>query len=110
MSIANYYLGVFIYKGAKSIEDKTDIQKHALAYNVVMRLLKMGNSLSKGYHIFMDNYFISIPLAKRLYKLGTYLNGTIRRNKTFTPQAFNKKIGGRGAKKNFEVDQCLSRE
>ena len=37
----------------------------------------MGNYLSKGYHIFMDNFFTTVPLAKRLYELGTLITGTI---------------------------------
>ena len=52
----------------------------------------MGNYLSKGYHIFMDNFFMSLPLAKRLCELGTYVNGTICRNKKFLPQEFKKKF------------------
>ena len=35
----------------------------------------------KGYHVYTDNLFTSIPLAKHLYSAGTYITGTIRRNR-----------------------------
>jgi hypothetical protein len=60
----------------------------------------MGNYMSKGYHIFMDNFFMTVPLAKDMYKLSTYVTRTIRRNIKFLPQAFRSKFEV-GEKKYF---------
>lgn len=67
-------------------------KKFGLAYTVVMKLLNMRNCLRKGYHIFMDNFFTSIPLAKELYKLQTFVTGTVRRNRKYLPAAFGNKF------------------
>ncbi|XP_043263437.1 piggyBac transposable element-derived protein 4-like [Colletes gigas] len=80
-SVSNYCLAIYIYRGAGSAADRFEIQENGLAHTVVMKLLTKGNYFSKGYHIFVDNFFTSIPLAKALYDLGTYITGTIRRNR-----------------------------
>ena len=36
---------------------------------------------SKGHHIFMDNYFISVKLAKFLHENSFYFTGTINKKK-----------------------------
>ena len=92
-SVLHYCLAFSVYRGAKTDEDKAQIQQHGLAYTVVMKLLEMGDYLSKGYHIFMDNFFTSIPLAKKLYEMGTLITGTIRRNRKFLPAIFKGKFG-----------------
>lgn len=91
-SISRYCLGFFVYKGAKSLEEKTAIKSNGLAYTVVMKLLQLGNYLNKGYHIYIDNFFTSIPLAKHLYSLGTYVTGTIRKNRKGIPEALKTKF------------------
>ena len=40
----------------------------------------------------MDNFFTSIPLAEYLYKVGTYVTGSIRRNRKFIPLALKEKF------------------
>ena len=83
--VTNYCLAFFVYQGAKRTEDKDAIQKYGLAHTVIMKLLKMGNYICKGYHVFMDNFFMAVQLAEDLYKLSTYVTGTIRRNRKFLP-------------------------
>uniref|UniRef100_A0A1B0BN12 PiggyBac transposable element-derived protein domain-containing protein n=1 Tax=Glossina palpalis gambiensis TaxID=67801 RepID=A0A1B0BN12_9MUSC len=56
-----------------------------LGYDVVVNLLKDSNCLNKGHHIFVDNFFTSVELARYLYSMGTFLTGTIRRNKKCIP-------------------------
>jgi hypothetical protein len=70
-AVTNYCLAFFVYQGTKHTEDKDAIQKYVLPHTVLMKLLKMGNYICRGYHIFMDNFFMRAPLAKDLYKLGT---------------------------------------
>ena len=106
-AVTNYCLAFFVYQGAKRTEDKDAIQKYGLAHTVVMKLLKMGNYICKGYHVFMDNFFMSVPLAEDLYKLSTYVTGTIRRNRKFLPQAFQNKFEV-GEKKYFRKGPILA--
>jgi hypothetical protein len=46
-SVSYYYLEFPVNCGAKSNENKTEIQKYGLANTVVMKLLNMGNDLYK---------------------------------------------------------------
>lgn len=49
----------------------------------MVNLLKESNCLNKGYHVFVDNFFNSVNLARYLYSNDTYLTGTIQRNKKY---------------------------
>lgn len=91
-SVSNYCLKLFCYKGAKSNEDKEDLKKYGLAYTVVKKLFEACNYLKKGYHVFMDNFFTSIPLTTWLYSEKTYVTGTIRKNKKGLPEDIKKKF------------------
>lgn len=63
-----------------------------LPYNVVKKLLDVGQYLRKGYHIFVDNFFTSIPLANYLYDNLTYITGTLRRNCKGIPHEMKNKF------------------
>lgn len=56
-----------------------------MAYTVVKKLITAGNYLRKGYHIFIDNFFTSLPLMTWLYSEHTFETGTIRQNKKGLP-------------------------
>ncbi|XP_049813555.1 piggyBac transposable element-derived protein 4-like [Schistocerca nitens] len=89
----HYCLGFYTYRGGKSQEDKAEIARHGLGYCVVQKLLRLGSYLNKGYQIFVDNFFMSVPLVKSLYKLGTCITGTVRKNRKYLPEQFRKKFG-----------------
>lgn len=92
-SITNYCLGFYLYKGAKcGDEERGIIKESGLSYLVVTKLMAVGNYLNKWYHLFVDNFFSSVPLAKHLYLLGTYITGTIRINRKYLPQAIKTKF------------------
>lgn len=91
-SVVNYCLGFYVYRGASSGQEKRDQQANGLAYNVVKNLLNLGNYMNKGYHIFVDNFYTSVPLAKYLYSVGTYVTGTVRANRKYLPQAIKEKF------------------
>lgn len=60
---------------------------HGLGYHVIM---KVGQRfLQKGHHLFFDNYFSSVQLAKDLEDKGTYMTSTIRSNRKGWPKEFN---------------------
>lgn len=52
----------------------------------------MSNLLSKGYHIFADNFFTSVILVKYLYSKLTIFTGTIRQNITGIPDVMKRKF------------------
>ncbi|XP_046832590.1 piggyBac transposable element-derived protein 4-like [Vespa crabro] len=79
-AVSKYCLTFYCYKGAKS-KSNSDKNTFGLEYNAVVNLLNESNCLNKGYHVFVDNFFNSIELARYLYSNNTYLTGTIRRNK-----------------------------
>uniref|UniRef100_A0A1B0BVJ0 PiggyBac transposable element-derived protein domain-containing protein n=1 Tax=Glossina palpalis gambiensis TaxID=67801 RepID=A0A1B0BVJ0_9MUSC len=82
--VSKYCLAFSCYKGAKETIS-TDRKKFELKYDVVVNLLKDSNCSNKGHHIFVDNFFTSVELARHLYSMGTFLTGTIGRNKTCIP-------------------------
>uniref|UniRef100_G1PPE5 PiggyBac transposable element derived 1 n=1 Tax=Myotis lucifugus TaxID=59463 RepID=G1PPE5_MYOLU len=83
-SVSKYCLAFSCYKGAKETTS-SDRKKFGLGYDVVVNLLKDSNCLNKGHHLFIDNFFTSVELARYLYSMDTYLTGTIRRNKKCIP-------------------------
>ncbi|XP_023231813.1 piggyBac transposable element-derived protein 4-like [Centruroides sculpturatus] len=84
-SISHYCLGFFTYKGAKFQAEKRIASKFGLAYTVVCQLLDMGDYNNKAYHVFMDNFYTSVPLIRHLYSQGTYCTGTVRKNRKELP-------------------------
>ncbi|XP_068085866.1 piggyBac transposable element-derived protein 4-like, partial [Anabrus simplex] len=89
-AVSKYCVGFYTYRGARSTEDRNEIRINGLAYTVVTKLMSLGNYFMKGFHVYADNYFTSIPLAKHLYSLGTFITGTIRRNRKGLPDAVKK--------------------
>ena len=58
-----YILKCYLYEGAKY--DKTT-GGHGTGYDVVMRLLEMGNLFNKGHHLYTDNFFTTLLLLLTL--------------------------------------------
>jgi hypothetical protein len=55
------------------------------------KLLEIRWYLKNGYHVFVDNYFMSVPLVCHLHQLSTYITGTVRRNRKLLPQQLKNK-------------------
>jgi hypothetical protein len=91
-SVSHNCLALSIHRGAKTDEDRAEIWRFGLAYTAVTKLLKMGKYLSKGYHIFMNNFLTTVPSATTLYKMGTFITRTIHRNRKYIPQAFSNRF------------------
>lgn len=92
------------------IGSKVEIKKNGLGYVVVQQLLNLGNYLNKGLHVFTDNFFTSIQLAKVLLQKNTYITGTIRKNRKNVP---NQVKFADGKSKYFETNgilMCFYRE
>lgn len=87
-SVSRYCLGFFCYKGSKATGNKMK----GLTFDVVTKLLEIGQYLNKGYHIFIDNFFTSIPLATYLYEKLTFVTSTIRRNRKGIPNVLKERF------------------
>ena len=57
--------------------------------DVVLEL--MEDFLCQGYHVFTDNYYNSVQLTHHLTTLGTYLSGTLRKDRVGLPQEIIKR-------------------
>ena len=91
-SAQGYVLNIEIYKGHRENEENmTTID------SLVMRL--MQSYLNKGHHLFMDNYYNSVPLANKLLSKKTHVTGTLRVNRKGLPQ----EITGRKLRKGEHV-------
>ncbi|GFO01254.1 PiggyBac transposable element-derived protein 4 [Plakobranchus ocellatus] len=62
------------------------------AYGVVERLMREGNVLNKGYHLYTDNFYTKPKMAEFLYNHKTLLTETIRANSKGLPQGMNQKL------------------
>ena len=71
-----YVLHVEMYAGKDFDVNKDD----GLAHGVVMKLMREGQILGKGYHLFTDNFYTKPKLAEELFQHDTLLTGTIRGN------------------------------
>ena len=60
-----------------------EISVHGLGYDVVRKL--MGDYESQGYHLYVDNFYTSMTLAKHLFQQRTLFTGTILENRKDFP-------------------------
>ena len=75
-----------------------EVSRNGLGYDVVMTLLQ--NYLDQGYHLFVDNFYTSMTLAKDLFHRGTLLTGTILDSRRDFPASLKKgKEWGKGKEK-----------
>ena len=59
---------------------------------VVMKLLTMGNLPKKGYRLFVDNVFTSMPLIRELATHKIHLTGTVRHYRKETSKVVKAKL------------------
>jgi hypothetical protein len=56
------------------------------------KLLEIGGYLNKGYHVFVTNYFMSVPLVRHLHEFIIYITGTVSTHRELLPQQFKNKF------------------
>jgi hypothetical protein len=69
-SITGYTYKIIVYCGRNQTGSTNDIVKN----------LAQGLE-NKNYHLFIDNYFVTIPLLRDLLQLGFGITGTVRKNR-----------------------------
>lgn len=85
-SITRYCVSFYCYKGAQRTQENDRIVETGLGSTVVMTLLQMANCLGKGHHMYLDNFFTSISLARNLYTNKTFMTGTLRKDRKGIPK------------------------
>ena len=60
-----------------------DVNNPGQTAAIVMKL--MEPYLEKGYHVFIDNYYNSVSLTEFLSSKGTYITGTLRKDRKRNP-------------------------
>jgi hypothetical protein len=81
-SVSNCCMWFVTQRGTRSQEDKDNVKKKWPGVHHHEKLLKISGYLNKGYHIFIDNYFMSVSLVCHFDQLSTYITGTVRRNRS----------------------------
>ncbi len=96
---SGYCLGFDIYHGtteciefvaALETVDSGYYHNVGLTTKVVMGMLAFTGLLSKGHHVYMENYYNSPELFDELNLLDTYACGTVRINRKEVPKAVGK--------------------
>lgn len=77
-TLPGYTFKINIYAGKQNEEINVTPQ------NVVMNLCQ--DLLNKGYSLYTDNWYTSVPLARELLKNETHLIGTLRKNRRHFPK------------------------
>jgi hypothetical protein len=77
-AVSGYIIHFFPYRGRRY---DTVPNGEMQGTHVVMKLLRESDLLEKWHHVFCDNFFTSLILARSLLTANTYLTGTIRKNR-----------------------------
>lgn len=80
-SETNYVLNIALYSGKDFLANEPG----PFTQKVVIDQLSSSNSLNKGHHVFTDNFYTKIPLARELLNKKTFLIGTINKNSKELP-------------------------
>jgi hypothetical protein len=62
-SVPNCCLGFSHTEGPGLMNTRTTSKENDTGYTVMRKLLEIGWYLNKGYYVFVDNYFMSVPLV-----------------------------------------------
>lgn len=81
-----YILNFIIYEGKNTLQEDGSESK---TEKLVMKL--MQPYLDKGHELYMDNYYNSIGLSKKLLQCKTHTTGTLRKDRKENPKTLFKK-------------------
>lgn len=91
-SKTSYIYNVSLYSGKDFLADGND----PFTQKVMLNELSQSKLLDKGYHIFTDNWYIKLPLAKELWTRKTFILGTVNKNNKDLSTDVKEKALGRG--------------
>ena len=79
-STNGYMYNVDVYQGASG-----NLEEDGLGSTVVQKMIQPLHN--KKHYVYMDNFFTSVQLAKKLRHLNTYMIGTTRTNRRAWPSS-----------------------
>ena len=78
---AGLILRAVMHTVSQQFQDPLDLGQSGA---IVIKLMK--DFLQQGYHLYMDNWYNSVPLAEELTRQGTYLVGTVNKKRKGLPK------------------------
>lgn len=81
-SSSGYPLHTLVYCGKKRSQPASEFRH---LYDVVKELMMQANLLTKGYHLYVDNFYTSPVFAEYFFPQKTLLTGTLRANRKGVP-------------------------
>ncbi|XP_057292564.1 piggyBac transposable element-derived protein 4-like [Hydractinia symbiolongicarpus] len=96
-----FVLKAEIYSGVKFADTEALGQRGTFVFHI------MNPYLYKGYHVFTDNWYNSVPLTKYMTQRKTYISGTLRADKKHLPEEVTKKKLKKG-EMNFRSSDDIS--
>lgn len=90
-SKTSYIYNVSLYSGRDFLADGND----PFTQKVIINELSKSKLLGKGYHIFTDNWYTKLPLAKELLTKKTFITGTVNKNTKDLSKELKLKVQGR---------------
>jgi len=95
-----------MYKGKTNV-NATTIGQTSKIDSLVLRL--MDPYLDMGHCLFMDNYYNSFNLSKKLLDRQTHTTGTLRNNRKGNPKQITQKKLKKGNMFGNKNNQCMYR-
>ena len=102
-----YLLNTLIYTGAETLDDASpSYASLPQPAQVVMHL--MHRYLHKGYHLFTDRYYTSVPLVQSLQDAQTTFTGTAQRQRVDLPDEIRAGMNVHGGEvRGFRSDRLM---
>ncbi|XP_068098335.1 piggyBac transposable element-derived protein 4-like [Hyperolius riggenbachi] len=102
-----YIYNFHIYEGKDSLLQPAGCPPYmSSSEKIVIQLV--NPLLHQGYHLYMDNYYSSVPLFKFLYSAQTVACGTVRANRKGLPQQVVNKRLNRGESFSYRSSELLA--
>lgn len=89
-SKTSYVMNVSLYSGKDFLAGGDD----PFTEKVVINEVEKCNLFNKWYHVFTDNFYTKLPLARNLFKKKTFISGTVnKRTKGLSKHVVSAKLG-----------------
>lgn len=89
-STTSYIVHTELYSGSTFLQGNP----HPFTEKVILTTMEKSNLLNKYYHVFVDQFYTKLPLAKKLFDKKTYLTGTVNKaSKHLCKTTLNQKLG-----------------
>lgn len=106
-STTGYTFGFLIYEGRDRLLNPQGCPDDlGVSGKLVWHLIQP--LLHQGYHLYVDNYYSSVPLFRSLHAAGTGACGTIRKNRKDFPQQLVRQHLQRGTSLSYQQEEMMA--